>query len=272
MAAAGIASRGNRTGYHSQMICVKCSSEFDDSLTREGLPKKKPGAPRKYCSFKCKQSSKKYADQPYVGFCTWCSSRFEIHEPVRGRPTSFCSPECRSLSAKAHSNARYKPRQADAPRGRPPRSVDAEEVVNLHRNGMTIAALSRQFRVKGDRIKSILEEQGVEIVSGAWGKNHQRWKGGRFVETKTGYVKVTLGRTDPLRTQADKTGQMYEHRYVMSLHLGRLLESWEEVHHKDGNRENNNIKNLQLRSTKHGPGVVFRCLDCGSHNVQAEEL
>jgi len=38
------------------------------------------------------------------------------------------------------------------------------------------------------------------------------------------------------------------HRVVMENNIGRLLETSEEIHHIDGNRTNNNIKNLQILS------------------------
>lgn len=37
-----------------------------------------------------------------------------------------------------------------------------------------------------------------------------------------------------------------EHRVLMERHIGRLLEPWEVVHHKDGNPSNNAIDNLEL--------------------------
>lgn len=39
---------------------------------------------------------------------------------------------------------------------------------------------------------------------------------------------------------------IYEHRHVMELHLGRKLLPDEIVHHKDRDRRNNNINNLEL--------------------------
>lgn len=48
---------------------------------------------------------------------------------------------------------------------------------------------------------------------------------------------------------ADPNVWMYEHRFIMSIELGRKLESHELVHHKDGNSLNNDPQNLQLTTT-----------------------
>lgn len=67
---------------------------------------------------------------------------------------------------------------------------------------------------------------------------------------KSGYVRVYR----PGHIQASKRGDMFEHRMVMADHLGRALFPNENVHHKDGNRQNNAIENLELWRTSQPAG------------------
>ena len=67
------------------------------------------------------------------------------------------------------------------------------------------------------------------------------WKGGRKYN-RNGYVFI-LDKGNP---GADKNGYIFEHRKVMSEHIGRPLEDSEIVHHINGIKDDNRIENLEL--------------------------
>ena len=50
----------------------------------------------------------------------------------------------------------------------------------------------------------------------------------------------------PEHPDANKAGYIPEHRLIMENHIGRCLKKDECVHHKDHNKYNNNIENLEL--------------------------
>jgi hypothetical protein len=68
--------------------------------------------------------------------------------------------------------------------------------------------------------------------------------------TKGGYKLVYA----PEHNNSNGIGYIPEHRLVMSRHIGRDLLDNENVHHKDGNRLNNNIDNLELWSVNQPSG------------------
>lgn len=76
------------------------------------------------------------------------------------------------------------------------------------------------------------------------GHRGMAWKGGRHTD-RLGYVQVWK----PEHPNARMAGYIHEHRLVMSEHLGRPLKSHENVHHKNGNRADNRLENLELWTT-----------------------
>jgi hypothetical protein len=74
------------------------------------------------------------------------------------------------------------------------------------------------------------------------GKYHYNWNGGESFNKANGYMLIQV-KGHP---HGNSRGYVYKHRYVVEQNIGRLLETWEHVHHIDGNKLNNEYSNLQI--------------------------
>jgi len=90
------------------------------------------------------------------------------------------------------------------------------------------------------------------------GKNHSGWKGGKIIVD--GYARV-LRRDHPC---ANNHGYVLEHRLVMEGILGRYLTSGEQVHHRNGVKDDNRPENLELVVQSNHYGEVL-CPLCQGH-------
>lgn len=91
--------------------------------------------------------------------------------------------------------------------------------------------------MNNDRLKLLDKYYETEVVKNSKNGN---WKGGSYI--CGGYVKVKV-KSHPM---ADKRNYVLLHRLVMENYLGRYLKEDEYIHHKDGNKLNNDISNLEL--------------------------
>ncbi len=157
-------------------------------------------------------------------------------------------------------------------RGQQPRQFTDEqkrEMVDLYQTGLSQAHIAVKFHTSAPTVSRIIRKSDTPVVmrSGRNGAGHGAWKGGRFVETQ-GYIRVWLEPDDPMASMRLHDGYVQEHRLVMARWLGRPLTPAETVHHRDGQRSNNDIQNLQIRFGNHGKGSSWRCRKCGSTDLE----
>jgi transposase len=150
-------------------------------------------------------------------------------------------------------------------------SEKEQEIIKLFQDGMSKLAISKHVQVNVKRIDVILNKNNIENSFLPSGDRHHNWTGGRLIDGN-GYIRILLDVNDKYYEMASSNSYIFEHRYVMANHLGRPLTKKETVHHIDGNRQNNDISNLQLRHSNHGPGQQHICCNCGSHNIKQIEL
>ena len=93
-------------------------------------------------------------------------------------------------------------------------------------------------------------------MSGRNGKKNPNYKFGRWIR-KDGYVLILL------RGNKKQSKYILEHRLVMQKFLGRKLKRNEIVHHKNGNRSDNRIENLELLSNSEHTSLHAKRGDVG---------
>jgi hypothetical protein len=93
--------------------------------------------------------------------------------------------------------------------------------------------------------RTIKEARAMTQPEGRSADNAANWRGGRII--RQGYALVYAPNHPAARPGHP---HVQEHRLVMEKQLGRFLEDYEVVHHKDGNRLNNNPDNLEVK-TRH---------------------
>lgn len=117
-----------------------------------------------------------------------------------------------------------------------------DELRRWAREGVAVSEMARRIGATRRTVARFLRIHEMERTPFVQiGSTHPRWKGGRMFD-KSGYVLIYR----PNHHEANRHGQVREHRVVMEQKLGRLLRRGEVVHHLDGNRANNHPDNLEV--------------------------
>ena len=111
----------------------------------------------------------------------------------------------------------------------------------------TMASNTKYCSKSCKRLASTRKLQGIPIN----GPRKHIWGSGYL--TKTGY-RIISKMNHPNSIKGKRSGQIMEHVFVMSEHLGRPLRKGETVHHLNGIRDDNRIENLELWNSSHPPG------------------
>lgn len=114
-------------------------------------------------------------------------------------------------------------------------------------NGWKAIMLFQKGKPSWNKGKKFPERSGI---------NHHNWKGGRDI-TNTGYIRLQINGEAIL-----------EHRYKMEKHLKRKLKKNEVVHHKNGIKTDNRLRNLELISSNSEHMKLHRWDLGGKENIK----
>lgn len=112
---------------------------------------------------------------------------------------------------------------------------DINELCQRYSDGWSSLRLAKYYCISKHAILRRLQLAGIRRRDvRVRGHMHPNWKTGRIIN-EGGYVRLNI---DGKR--------VFEHKFVMEQHLQRKLIGEEEIHHINGNKQDNRIENLEL--------------------------
>ena len=113
----------------------------------------------------------------------------------------------------------------------PLRPVDLDDEIRTMAGHMTVPEIASELGFSATAVRDYCKRNGIVTLSGKPGYYHQ-----------SGYKLVRV----PTHPYAGTKGYVREHRLVVEAALGRPLKPNEVVHHKNGDRTDNRLENLEV--------------------------
>lgn len=257
--------KGGRRTRATLKTCPQCGNQF---------PSWK--AERVLCSQRCAGRSKRVPDSKKA--CAWCGEMFTSREPEQ----RFCSHKCAALLMHDSRNPTTVHDGEGLVHSNDPRyTQDGKGQWWYHGTTGRTRAHIKACEVCGKDFLCNLFRKRTRTCSGSCGavlfhrerpghsagERSTHWKGGKT--NRRGY---TLAYAPSHPSLAGTTRKyVLEHRLVMEKMIGRLMETYETVHHKNGDRADNSPENLELWIKAHPAGQRWaneaqkHCPTCTCH-------
>ncbi len=109
--------------------------------------------------------------------------------------------------------------------------------------------------------RSTLCRQCYHSILKVGGLSSPRWKGGKWIDKRDGYVYLSMGGHNIKK----------EHRHIIEQQLGRPLSKTEIVHHINGIKADNRLENLiVLRRNQHDTKTLQHAWQARIQDLEAE--
>lgn len=217
---------------HAEKTCENCGTKFTVTRKRE--------LTRRFCSKKCTSAYEAIHGRPAAQVtpiefkCQQCGKPFFYKQAYLteyrkkyAKDPPYCSRECAAI-------------------GR--RLSDADWQVNCIQCGKPMpiqrrpgGTVNRQKRLCSTECRSAFRRMAYQT------KRPDQQPTKRIAQN--GYVRMIIPGKN-----GEPSRDVFEHRYVMEQKIGRALWPEETVHHVNGIRTDNRVENLELFSSRHGPG------------------